>query len=235
MPFMPVTRRGRILSATLAAAAGAAIAVPAAQAVPRAPGTRPSFCGHDNRHTPFAGYLCGQAGYLLDVRIGDVHPTRSIVDTRTGTLVPTLEDFAIALDGHPYHAADVNFWGVTFAAGDDAFYAALATAGHTYLVKGSLSRRTVTTLLTNVECRSLSPDGTRIAFKRYGWRSSCSNTSRPRRTRSTRPGARTGRPAPGWGCRPAGSSRGCRGSRPAPGHGRCRRACRVRPGAVGME
>lgn len=90
----------------------------------------------------------------------------SIVDTRTWKLTADLEEFAVTLDGHDYHAADTNFWGVTFAADDDTFYATLGTAGRTYLVRGSVARRAVTTLVQNVECPSLSPDGTRVAFKK---------------------------------------------------------------------
>ncbi|WP_327174315.1 TolB-like translocation protein [Streptomyces sp. NBC_01335] len=89
----------------------------------------------------------------------------AILDTRTGKLVPSLEEFAIRKDGRPYRAADVNFWGVTFGADDRHFYATLATKGVTYLVRGDLRERTLTTLRTNVECPSLSPDGTRIAYK----------------------------------------------------------------------
>jgi hypothetical protein len=90
----------------------------------------------------------------------------SIVDTRTWKLIPSLETFHITLNGKPYHNIDDNFWGVTFAKDDDTFYATLGTAGHTYLVRGSISRQTVTSLVENVECPSLSPDGTRIAFKK---------------------------------------------------------------------
>ena len=90
----------------------------------------------------------------------------SILDTRTMRLTPSLETFSVVKDGKPYHASDINFWGVTFASDDDTFYATLNTANRTYLVRGSLSRRTVTTLVQNVECPSLSPDGTRVAFKK---------------------------------------------------------------------
>jgi hypothetical protein len=90
----------------------------------------------------------------------------SVLDTRTMKLTPSLETFSIVLDGKPYRAADVNYWGVTFASDDDTFYATLNTGSKTYLVRGSLSRKTVTTLLENVECPSLSPDGTRVAFKK---------------------------------------------------------------------
>ncbi|MGW0412540.1 TolB family protein [Streptomyces collinus] len=90
----------------------------------------------------------------------------SVLDTRTMRLTPSLETFRIVRDGRPYHASDINFWGVTFGSDDDTFYATLNTGNKTYLVRGSLSRRTVTTLVENVECPSLSPDGTRVAFKK---------------------------------------------------------------------
>ncbi|MGW2269556.1 TolB family protein [Streptomyces yangpuensis] len=90
----------------------------------------------------------------------------AILDTRTWKLDANLEEFAITMDGRDYRAQDVNFWGVTFAGDDDTFYATLATAGETHLVKGSVSRRSVTTLAKNVECPSLSPDETRIAYKK---------------------------------------------------------------------
>ncbi|WP_328934296.1 MULTISPECIES: TolB-like translocation protein [unclassified Streptomyces] len=119
---------------------------------------RVSPTGHFAAWTAFVGG---------DSYAGTNFSTRAaIVDTRTGTLIPTLESFRIVKDGHLYHAADVNFWGVTFAADDRTFYATLATKGSTYLVKGDLRTRTVTTLHTNVECPSLSPDGTRIAYKK---------------------------------------------------------------------
>lgn len=95
----------------------------------------------------------------------DFSTRTAILDTRTGRLTKTLEDFAIERDGHPYRAADVNFWGVTFA-DDEHFYATMATGRKTYLVRGDLAARKVTTLRTNLECPSLSPDGTRLAFKK---------------------------------------------------------------------
>jgi Tol biopolymer transport system component len=91
----------------------------------------------------------------------------SILDTTTWQLLPNLEDFTTTLDGRRYHAVDDNFWGVTFAADDDTFYATLGTGGRTYLMRGSVSRRTLTSVgVQNVECPSLSPDGTRVAFKK---------------------------------------------------------------------
>jgi len=89
----------------------------------------------------------------------------SILDTRTGALQPTLEDYTVTRNGTRVRAADVNFWGVTFR-DDRHFYATLATGGHTYLIRGDTATRTAETVHTNVECPSLSPDGTRVAYKK---------------------------------------------------------------------
>ncbi|MGW6912935.1 TolB family protein [Kitasatospora sp. NPDC054939] len=113
-----------------------------------------------------------------DSYAGGAFSTRTgILDTTGGNLLTTLEDFAITRDGRPYRAVDVNYWGVTFTADDNRFYATLATDGHRYLVEGDLAARTVRTLADNVECPSLSPDGRRIAYKQAvdadpakGWR-----------------------------------------------------------------
>ncbi|MGW1616918.1 TolB family protein [Streptomyces sp. NPDC002285] len=89
----------------------------------------------------------------------------AIVNTRTWTLHDDLEEFTVVKDGKTYRAADINVWGVTFA-DDNHFYATVATDGQTYLVRGNLVTRVLTTIHENVECPSLSPDGTRIAYKK---------------------------------------------------------------------
>ncbi|MFE3205040.1 hypothetical protein ACWGR4_19210 [Embleya sp. NPDC055664] len=92
----------------------------------------------------------------------------SILDTRTGELTANLEDFTTTRDGKELKSPDRNFWGVTFTADDNTFYATLSTntTGRTYLVRGDLAARTMTVLRENVECPSLSPDGTRLVFKK---------------------------------------------------------------------
>ncbi|WP_432974129.1 hypothetical protein [Dactylosporangium sp. CA-233914] len=95
---------------------------------------------------------------------GGFSTSTGILDTRTGTLIRSLEEFAVVKDGQPYRAADANFWGVTFA-DDNRFYASMSTGGRRYLVEGDIAARRLRTLAEDVECPSLSPDGTRIAFK----------------------------------------------------------------------
>ncbi|TDD93369.1 hypothetical protein E1298_09835 [Actinomadura rubrisoli] len=117
-----------------------------------------------------------------------------ILDTRTGLLVDSLEDFAVIKDGAPYRNRDVNFWGITFAADDNRFYATLSTGGGRYLVQGDLAARTVRTLAPGVECPSLSPDGKRLAFKaavggdpKRGWRLSTLDLATLRTTPAAEP------------------------------------------------
>jgi hypothetical protein len=76
-----------------------------------------------------------------------------------------LEDFAVTKDGQPFQAPDFNFWGVTFIDDSRHFYATLGTGGRTYLVRGDVGTKTMTTLMENVECPSLSPDGKHIVYK----------------------------------------------------------------------
>jgi len=88
-----------------------------------------------------------------------------ITDVATGAAV-NLESLTVTRSGQALDSPDFNFWGVTFAPDGDRFYATLGTGGHTYLVEGDLAARTARVLTDGVECPSLSPDGTRIAYKR---------------------------------------------------------------------
>jgi hypothetical protein len=90
----------------------------------------------------------------------------TILDMRTGRAYGDLERFSVEKDGEKIDAPDFNFWGTTFARDDDTFFATLGTGGKRYLVKGSLRDRRVRVLRENVECPSLSPDETRVAYKK---------------------------------------------------------------------
>ncbi|MFC8620580.1 TolB family protein [Micromonospora purpureochromogenes] len=87
----------------------------------------------------------------LVTRVADGHSTN-------------IEHFQVIVGGKRVTAADRNLWGVTFADGP-TFYATAASGGKTWLVRGSLGGQRLVALRDDAECPSLSPDGTRIAFK----------------------------------------------------------------------
>jgi dipeptidyl aminopeptidase/acylaminoacyl peptidase len=93
--------------------------------------------------------------------------TRTVVARASGGEGVDLEKFELRINGRVVSATDRNLWGVTFA-DDDRFYATAASGGKTWLVQGSLSARRLTALREDAECPSLSPDRTKIAFKRHG-------------------------------------------------------------------
>lgn len=97
---------------------------------------------------------------------GSFSTRTGIVDLQTGERFTNIEDIPLYLDDVRHHAIDINYWGVTFAEDGDTFYATMATGGETYLVRGSIEEWEARTLRTNVECPSLSPDGTRLVFKK---------------------------------------------------------------------
>jgi hypothetical protein len=90
----------------------------------------------------------------------------TLIDLARAEKIANLEQFAVTRSGRQVTAVDVNFWGVTFGRDSDRFYATMATGGRTYLIEGSVRSRTARVLHENVECPSLSPDGTRLAYKR---------------------------------------------------------------------
>ncbi|MGW4523190.1 TolB family protein [Amycolatopsis sp. NPDC004378] len=89
-----------------------------------------------------------------------------LYEVDTGRLVKTIEELPVFLDGKRYFAADVNYWGITFAPDGNRFYTTLGSKGKTYLVEADYARYRGKVLRENVECPSLSPDGTRVAFKK---------------------------------------------------------------------
>ncbi|SDI45589.1 hypothetical protein SAMN05192558_104390 [Actinokineospora alba] len=92
--------------------------------------------------------------------------TAGIFDQRSGTLYGSMEDFTSYVEGVEHQAVDRNFWGVTFADDDRTFYVTLGSGGKTYLMRGDLADRTLKSVIQNAECPSLSPDGTRVAYKK---------------------------------------------------------------------
>ena len=90
----------------------------------------------------------------------------TLIDLASGSKIADLEQFSVTKGSRLVTAVDMNFWGVTFEDDGDGFYATLATGGKTYLIHGSVRERKARVLHENVECPSVSPDGTRVAYKR---------------------------------------------------------------------
>jgi hypothetical protein len=97
----------------------------------------------------------------------DFSTETSIIDSVTGVpVVANLEQMELWSDQKRIDAPDANFWGVTFTTDRNQFYATLSTGGVTHLVKGDIPAMRVTILKEGIECPSISPDNTRIAFKK---------------------------------------------------------------------
>jgi hypothetical protein len=97
-----------------------------------------------------------------------------LIDMERGEELANLEkDFTVTRNGKRIEKEDFNFWGVTFARKSDRFYATLRTGDKTYLLEGDVRARRARVLRENVECPSISPDNTRLAYKKRvggGWR-----------------------------------------------------------------
>ena len=99
---------------------------------------------------------------------GDFSTETVVRDLDGTTPVLNVQTFELRVDGAVTTADDVNVWGVTFADDGDTFFATAASGGTTWLVEGSLAGQTLVSLRTDAECPSLSPDGTRVAYKKRG-------------------------------------------------------------------
>lgn len=101
---------------------------------------------------------------------GQFSTLTQIWNSRERRLALSLDKAALTHEGQRVTdtpQTQLNFWGVTFDPRDaDRFYVTAAIRRRPWLAVGSLSRGTIRTLRPDVECPSMSPDGTRIAFKK---------------------------------------------------------------------
>jgi hypothetical protein len=90
-----------------------------------------------------------------------------IIDMARGKVIADLEkDFTVTRDGKEIKEVDFNFWGVTFARDSNRFYATLRTGDRTFLLEGDVAARRARVIRENAECPSISPDNTRVAYKK---------------------------------------------------------------------
>jgi len=89
-----------------------------------------------------------------------------LIDADNGRIISDLEGFTVTSNGQPISNNDFNFWGVTFTPDSRHFYATLSTNRRRFLVKGDIACRSVEVIHDNVECPSLAPDASRIAYKK---------------------------------------------------------------------
>jgi hypothetical protein len=115
----------------------------------------------DGKYGATTGFVVGHS-YAAD----DFSTETTIIDLASGRKVANIEDFTVTRDGKRIKEIDFNFWGVTFARDSNRFYATLGTRGRTFLVEGDVRGRRMRVLHDGVECPSLSPDETRVAFKK---------------------------------------------------------------------
>lgn len=114
----------------------------------------------DSGLVSFSAFITGESyasvGFAINTQISEVGGADS----------GTLEDFALTVAGTAVTAADRNIWGVTFTDDSNLFYATAASGGRTWLVQGDRAARTLVAIRDGVECPSVSPDGTHLAYKK---------------------------------------------------------------------
>lgn len=91
--------------------------------------------------------------------------TQTTISAVSGVDYGNLEKFALIVNGQQV-TADHDIWGVTFSSDDNTFFATAMSEGRIWLVRGNLRARALVAVKDGAECPSLSPDGTRVAYKK---------------------------------------------------------------------
>ena len=123
------------------------------------------------RVSPDGRYAAMTVFVFGDSYAASTFSTRTIfVDTTTGESLGNLEDFEVTKGDKTVDAINRNYWGVTFAPDSNTFYATLGIGDGIDLIEGDVSSRTARVINEDIECPSLSPDGTRDRVQASGRR-----------------------------------------------------------------
>jgi hypothetical protein len=123
----------------------------------------PSRCrvSHDGKLAALTVFVSGHGYTSLNFSTQTL-----LIEADKGRVMADLEEFTVTRDGQRISNKDFNFWGVTFTPDTRHFYATLSTNRQHFLVKGDIANRSVAVIHDNVECPSLSPNASRIAYKK---------------------------------------------------------------------
>ncbi|QAU34481.1 hypothetical protein [Janthinobacterium sp. 17J80-10] len=113
-----------------------------------------------------AGHAYGAASFATQALVIDLRQRR--------LSMPPLENWNIFQNNVQISSKDMNLWGVSFdPRNPDLFYVTAAIKEKPYLARGSISARRIDLLRPDIECPSVSPDGSKLAFKKRqgktGW------------------------------------------------------------------
>jgi len=118
----------------------------------------------DGRYGAYTSFdRSGSRGYFESTR--DFTTYTRIVDMRDGRELLRLEELRVTRGGTPVPHAGAELWGVTFATAG-RYFATLASDGEHLLIAGRVGSTRARVLRAGIECPAVSPDGTRIAYKR---------------------------------------------------------------------
>ena len=119
----------------------------------------------DGRYGSFTAFTTAGGGYFADT--GEFSTSTRILDMRSGETLLALEDLDVRRGDRRLEPEGAELWGVVFD-DDGRFYATLAPADDVehLLIEGRVGSRRGRVVAEDVECPALSPDGTRVAYKR---------------------------------------------------------------------
>lgn len=115
----------------------------------------------DGRHAVLTSFVLGHSYADSDFSTATI-----LLNAETGVSLGNLEEFTVYQNEREIDYPDFNYWGVTFSRDGNTFYATLRFNRTPYLVRGNIQERTIDVLHEGVECPALSPDETRVAFKK---------------------------------------------------------------------